>query len=99
MFANGATAMRELVAATDDGALGCTQATEIVATPGLKVVGALPAPFALATVYSAALGKKARDDDAARRFIDALAGKASAALRAAGGFDAPARAIDARRGA
>jgi len=99
MFANGATAMRELVAAADDGAVGCTQASEIVATPGLKVVGALPAPFALATVYSAALGKQARDADAARRFIDALAGDSSAALRAAGGFDAPAGTIDTRPGA
>jgi len=89
MFANGATAMRELVAAADDGAVGCTQATEIVATPGLKLVGALPAPFALATVYSAALGKGARDGDAARRFIEAVAGASSAALRVAGGFDAP----------
>jgi hypothetical protein len=73
MFANGATAMRELVAAADDGAVGCTQATEIVATPGLKLVGALPAPFALATVYSAALASAAGDGDAARRFIEALA--------------------------
>ena len=89
MFANGATAMRELVAAADDGAVGCTQATEIVATPGLKLAGALPAPFALATVYSAALASAAGDDDAARRFIDALAGTSSAALRTAGGFDAP----------
>jgi molybdate transport system substrate-binding protein len=89
MFANGATAMRELVAAADDGAVGCTQATEIVTTPGLKLVGALPAPFALATVYSAALGKGARDGDAARRFIEAVAGASSAALRVAGGFDAP----------
>ncbi|MDQ6638300.1 MAG: substrate-binding domain-containing protein, partial [Pseudomonadota bacterium] len=54
MFANGATAMRELAGA-DDGAIGCTQATEIRGTPGLALVGALPPPFALATVYSAAV--------------------------------------------
>ena len=54
---------------------------------------------ALATVYSAALGREARDADAARRFIDALAGEANAALRAAGGFDAPVRTIDPRSGA
>ena len=63
MFANGATAMRELAGA-DDGAIGCTQATEIRYTPGLALVGALPPPFALATVYGAAIGRGARDEDA-----------------------------------
>ena len=97
MFANGATAMRELVAAADDRAVGCTQSTEILATPGLKLVGPLPAPFALATVYSAALGHPPRDDDVARRFIDALAGEASSALRVAAGFDAAAVTAIPRR--
>ena len=86
MFANGATAMRELAGA-DDGAIGCTQATEIRYTPGLALVGALPAPFALATVYSAAVGSGASDDEGALRFIDLLAGASSIALRRAGGFD------------
>jgi len=86
MFANGATAMRELAGA-DDGAIGCTQATEIRYTPGLALVGALPAPFALATVYSAAVAKAARDGEGARKFVDLLAGGASASARRAGGFD------------
>jgi molybdate transport system substrate-binding protein len=86
MFANGATAMRELAGA-DERAIGCTQATEIRYTPGLALVGALPAPFALATVYSAAVASGARDDEGALRFIDLVAGAASADLRRAGGFD------------
>jgi len=90
MFANGAIAMRELAGA-DDGAIGCTQATEIRYTPGLALVGALPAPFALATVYSAAVSTKARDDEGALRFIDLLAGASSADLRRAGGFDEEGR--------
>lgn len=90
MFANGATAMRELAGA-DDGAIGCTQATEIRYTPGLALVGALPPPFALATVYSAAIAGAARDEGGARGLIDLLAGVASAALRRAGGFDEDAR--------
>jgi len=88
MFANGATAMRELAGA-DERAIGCTQATEIRYTPGLALVGALPAPFALATVYSAAVASKARDDEDALRFIDLLSGSGSAELRRAGGFDDP----------
>lgn len=86
MFPNGATAMRELARA-DDGAIGCTQATEIRYTPGLTLVGALPPPFALATIYSAAVAAAARDDDSARRLIEVLTGASSSALRRAGGFD------------
>ena len=94
MFANGAIAMRELAGA-DERAIGCTQATEIRYTPGLALVGALPAPFALATVYSAAVASVARDDVGARSFIDLLAGASSSALRRAGGFDEATARSDA----
>jgi len=93
MFANGATAMRELAGA-DEQAIGCTQATEIRYTPGLALVGALPAPFALATVYSAAVASQARDDEGALRFIDLLSGSASAELRRDSGFDEAVGAVD-----
>jgi len=92
MFANGATAMRELAGA-DEQAIGCTQATEIRYTPGLALVGPLPAPFALATVYSAAIASQARDDEGALRFIDLLSGSASAELRRDGGFDEAVGAV------
>ena len=87
MFANGRTAMRALAGSADGDALGCTQASEIVATPGIVLVGALPAPFALATVYSAAVATVAASDDLARRFIALLGGAESLALRRAAGFD------------
>jgi len=93
MFANGATAMRELAGA-DEQAIGCTQATEIRYTPGVALVGALPAPFALATVYSAAVASKARDDAGAAGFIDLLSGSASAELRRDSGFDEAVGAVD-----
>jgi len=86
MFANGATAMRQLAGADDD-AIGCTQATEIRYTPGLALVGALPPPFALATIYSAAVADAARDVDGAARFVDLLVGASSAGLPRTGGFD------------
>jgi molybdate transport system substrate-binding protein len=73
----------------DDFAIGCTQETEIRYTPGLALLGALPAPHALATVYVAAVAASRRDDDAARRFVEALAGPASARLRRDGGFEPP----------
>jgi molybdate transport system substrate-binding protein len=94
MHANGATAMAALAAAADRLAIGCTQATEILYTPGLALVGPLPEPCALATVYSVAIATATRDDVAARVLVALLAGPASAALRSAGGFDAVA--ADAR---
>ncbi|MEO6362329.1 MAG: hypothetical protein ABIO71_03780, partial [Caldimonas sp.] len=46
----------------------------------------LPAPFGLATVYSAGVARGAQDAALARRFVAMLAGPESAALRRAGGF-------------
>jgi molybdate transport system substrate-binding protein len=88
MFANGATAMGELAGGGDEAALGCTQATEIRYTPGLVLVGPLPPPFALATVYAAGVPAEASDAAHAGDLIEQLAGAKGAALRRAGGFDA-----------
>ena len=87
MHPNGAAAMGELAAARDLTAVGCTQATEIRDTPGLVLVGPLPAPFALATVYSAAVAAASRDPPAAQALVELLSGAASAGLRSVGGFD------------
>jgi molybdate transport system substrate-binding protein len=87
-FPNGATAMRELAAATSARPIGCTQHTEILYTPGVRLVAALPHEFELATVYTAAVATRAGDPALARRFTALLAGPAAQALRAAGGFEA-----------
>lgn len=86
MHPNGATAMHALAVSGDDGALGCTQETEIRYTPGLALVGVLPPPHALATVYEAAVATSARDADAAERLVALLAGPVGAERRRAGGF-------------
>ena len=85
-FPNGATSMREL-AASGAGAIGCTQVTEILYTPGIVLVGPLPAGCELATVYSAGMAARAASPDLARRFVELLSGPASRSLRAAGGFE------------
>jgi molybdate transport system substrate-binding protein len=69
--------------------IGCTQSTEILATPGVSLVAPLPAQFELATVYTVAL-KAGEANDAARDFACHLAGSASAAMRAAAGFEGAA---------
>lgn len=81
---NGASAMRALAASSAASAIGCTQITEIRNTPGVTLVGALPAEFELATTYSAALCSA---DNGTRRFFNLFTGAASAALRSAAGFE------------
>ena len=84
---NGATAMRELACSDAARPIGCTQVSEILYTPGLALVGALPEAFELATVYSAAVARDAADPALARRFVALLTGPDSAALRREGGFE------------
>jgi molybdate transport system substrate-binding protein len=86
-FPNGAAAMRELAADPRPGAIGCTQVSEIKYTPGLVLVGALPAAFELATTYSAAVSATAREPQLARRFVEMIAGPRSRCLREEGGFE------------
>jgi molybdate transport system substrate-binding protein len=86
-YPNGATAMRELAQATRPGLLGCTQVTEIKYTPGVTLVGPLPADYGLYTVYSVAVCAKAAQPEIAHFFAAMLSGPQSQGLREAGGFE------------
>ena len=83
---NGATAMAAMAAAGDPAAVGCTQASEILYTPGVTLVGPLPEPFALATDYSAAVAAASERSSAAREFRAILTGSQSSELRRRSGF-------------
>jgi len=85
-YPNGATAMREMAAAGGDGLVGCTQVTEIMYTPGVRLVGELPAAHALRTVYTAAVCTAAQSPEVAAQLADLLAGPDSLALRRSSGF-------------
>jgi molybdate transport system substrate-binding protein len=87
-FPNGATAMLELAHSGVAGAIGCTQVTEILYTPGVTLAGLLPQEFELATVYSAGVCASAAEHALAERLVALLSGPASAALRRSGGFEA-----------
>jgi molybdate transport system substrate-binding protein len=84
-YPNGATSMREMALAGGNP-VGCTQATEILATPGIMVVGGLPKSLELATVYTAAMSAAAADRVAAGTFIARLAGEPSRSQRERAGF-------------
>lgn len=83
---NGMTAMRAVAASTASGALGCTQITEILHTPGVQYAGDLPAGFELHTVYAAAVVQASQQAQAARSFLELLCGTASLTERQRCGF-------------
>jgi molybdate transport system substrate-binding protein len=88
IFPNGSTAMREMAGAGGHP-IGCTQATEILATRGVHLVAPLPAGFDLETVYTASVGASAAQAEAARSFVQRLTSAPSASLRTAAGFRGP----------
>jgi molybdate transport system substrate-binding protein len=83
---NGATAMRNLAASRAGNAIGCTQLTEIIATPGLAAVGSLPPGCALSTTYTAAVCTGAPAPVPAGRLVALLAGSEAADARRRAGF-------------
>lgn len=85
-FPNGQTAMATMAASDLAAPIGCTQVTEILNTDGVDYVGALPAPFDLSTVYSAAVATGAEATDDARSLIALLADPENADLRRSVGF-------------
>ena len=86
-FPNGATAMRAMAEAGDPAAIGCTQISEILFTPGVALVAPLPRQFELGTVYTAAVSARATQPELARRVIELLTSESSAALRMRCGFE------------
>jgi len=85
-YPNGATAMRALAAARSERPIGCTQATEILATPGVALIGPLPREHELATVYAAGVCTRATRPEEAHRLAAMLA--AARGLRERLGFEA-----------
>jgi molybdate transport system substrate-binding protein len=84
--ANGATAMRELAASMGRNPIGCTQATEILATPGIVLAGPLPEGCALATVYTAAIGVRSLAPTEAGQLVGLLTDTAGRQSRRRLGF-------------
>jgi molybdate transport system substrate-binding protein len=86
-FPNGATAMRALAESVDQQPVGCTQATEIVATAGVTLVAALPSPHHLNTIYTSGVVTGSPHAVAAQVLASLLSGAENAALRRSCAFD------------
>lgn len=85
-YPNGASAMAALAASGDGRPIGCTQVTEILATPGLILADVLPAQFELATTYSLGVTSRAAYREAASQLTAMLTGEAAKPLRERVGF-------------
>ena len=83
---NGATAMKAMADAGDPRAIGCTQVTEILITPGVELVANLPSGFELATVYTAAVTQRSPSSTLAQALIDELAAPSRITDRQLAGF-------------
>jgi molybdate transport system substrate-binding protein len=87
-FPNGATAMREM-AESGGRPIGCTQATEILFTPGVMLVGPLPREFRLATVYTCGVTTSAKEPGLAMQLAAMLTSPDAAEGRRKFGFGPP----------
>lgn len=86
IFPNGATAMRELATSTATRPIGCTQATEIIATDGIALSGSLPPGCELVTMYTAGVAAQAAHPKEAAALIALLTGADHEELRQRVGF-------------
>jgi molybdate transport system substrate-binding protein len=86
-YPNGATAMAALAQSAERDAVGCTQVTEILITPGVRLTGLLPPPHQLVTTYTAAVAAAAQEPELALALIDALTADSAAEVRGRCGFE------------
>jgi molybdate transport system substrate-binding protein len=82
---SGAASMKAMAAAAGR-CIGCAQATEIIAEPGVVLAGYLPEEFKLETVYTAAILPSSADPALAADFVALITGEQSRSVRAAAGF-------------
>jgi molybdate transport system substrate-binding protein len=86
IYPNGATAMRHLAASDAARPIGCTQSTEIIATPGIVLSGPLPPGCELKTMYTAGVTTQAPNAAAAQALIERLISADARDLRSHAGF-------------
>ncbi len=88
-YPNGAAAMASLASHESkygDLQIGCTQISEILYTKGVKLVGELPMPYHLRTIYAAALTPAGAESERAHKMLKKLTSAKTQNLRKKGGF-------------
>ena len=85
-FPNGYAAMGNLGQSNGLLEMGITQVTEIVANPGVTLVGPLPDPVQNMATYTAAVATRSAHPERAREFVRRLTGFSAQPTLAAAGF-------------
>lgn len=85
-FPNGQTAMAEMAKSDQVNPVGCTQVTEILNTAGVTLIGLLPEPYGLSTVYTAAISTSSTRSEEGQTLIELLSDPSAAELRRSVGF-------------
>ncbi len=86
-YPNGHAAMTAMAVTCDvRRVIGCTQATEIIAAPGIGYVGPLPKACGLSTGYSAGVSVRVVDRNAAGQLVAMITDPGKRALREGLGF-------------
>jgi molybdate transport system substrate-binding protein len=78
--------MKHLAASNAKRPIGCTQATEIISTPGVVLSGSLPPGCELATMYTAGVTTRATHAVQAKMLIELLVGADQSEARQRAGF-------------
>ena len=86
-FPNGYAAMKWLAESSGAREIGITQATEILANPGVNYVGPLPGDLEFKTLYSAGLAARSKEPEAALEFVARLSGASARSILAAAGYE------------
>ena len=75
--------------ASGEAELGIHQISEILAVPGVTLVGPLPSEIQHYTVYAGAVAAASHETEAARRFLGMLGGPRGVAVLRAKGMEPP----------
>ena len=86
-FPNGYAAMKWLAESRGRDEIGITQITEILANPGVTLVGPLPGDLQVKTVYAAGVAAQCAEDGAARDFLARLTSPAGRKVLAKAGYE------------
>jgi molybdate transport system substrate-binding protein len=83
---NGYAAMAAMAASDGVLQMGITQVTEILANPGVRLVGTLPGELQTLTTYSAGVVARAAEPELGREFVRQLTGFTAQPLLLAAGY-------------
>jgi molybdate transport system substrate-binding protein len=89
LAAGGPNGRVSVLVSSGEAEIGLQQVSELLSNPEVEVIGMLPAELQQTTIYSAGVTTNAREADAAKALIKALAAPSAAVIYKAKGLDPP----------